>query len=143
MNYDNRYNKLVKSFEIITLFLLRKSQLLFLLECSWFSDNWYIILESIELSLELDRGINSEIDHKIYVMSFVYKAKNGLLFVFVLADGSFRGLLKIAVSYCTTVTSFFHLSYSSIVCSHYAFFYYRLWYFLPMFEIVYNALSLM
>ena len=76
-------------------------------------------------------------------MGLVYEAKNGLLFVFVLKDLSFWGLLEVAVSYCTTVTSLFHLSDSSIGCSHYAFLDYWLGNLLPMFEIVDNTLSLM
>ena len=76
-------------------------------------------------------------------MGLVYEAENSLLFVFVLKDLSFWGLLEVAVSYCTTVTSLFHLSYSSIVCSHYAFLDYWLGNLLPMFEIVDNTLSLM
>ena len=76
-------------------------------------------------------------------MGLVYKTENGLLFMFVLKDLPFWGLLKVAVSYCTAVTSLFHLSYSSIVCSHYAFLYYWLGNLLPMFEIIYYTLSLM
>ena len=76
-------------------------------------------------------------------MGLVYEAENGLLFVFVLEDLSFWGLLEVAVSYCTTVTSLFHLSYSSIVCSHYTFLDYWLGNLLPMFEIIYYTLSLM